>query len=79
MYKERKGMGLESPLMPNELPGYIFFLPSFSSSPFLGKRDREMFDERARKDPEEIINASTAFVLLPLIITPTPPRAILPL
>ena len=25
-------MGLDSPLMPNELPGYIFFLPFFSSS-----------------------------------------------
>ena len=32
MYKERKGMGLDSPLMPNELQGCIFFLPSFSSS-----------------------------------------------
>ena len=44
MYKERKGMGLDSPLMPNELPGYIFFLPSFSSSsssPSLGKGDTQ--------------------------------------
>ena len=42
MYKERKGMGLNSPLMPNELPGYIFFLPSFSSSsPSLGKGDTQ--------------------------------------
>ena len=47
-------MGLDSPLMPNELSGYIFFLPSFSSSssssspPSLGKGDREMFDQRAR-------------------------------
>ena len=37
-------MGLDIPLMPNELPGYIFFLPSFSSSPSLGKGDREMFE-----------------------------------
>ena len=91
MYKEleRKGMGLDSPLMPNELPGYIFFLPSFSSStssssPSLGKGDREMFDQRARKDLKKYINlsclsqlvgyitdaASTAFVLLPLITPP---------
>ena len=43
MYKEMKGMGLDSPLMPNELPGYIFFLPSFSSSssPSLGKGDTQ--------------------------------------
>ena len=80
MYKERKGMGLDSPLMPNKLPGYIFFLPSFSSSsssssPSLGKGDREMFDQRARKDLKKCISiyhvlvgcittdaASTAFV-----------------
>ena len=35
MYKERKGMGLDSPLMPNKLPGYIFFLSSSSSYLFL--------------------------------------------
>ena len=29
MYKEKKGMGLDSPLMPNKLPGFIFFLPFF--------------------------------------------------
>ena len=63
MYKERKGMGLDSPLMPNELPGYIFFLPSFSSSsssssssPSLGKGDREMLDQRARKDLKKCIS-----------------------
>ena len=59
MYKERKGMGLDSPLMPNELPGYIFFLPSFSSSsssPSLGKGDMEMFDQRARKDLKKCIS-----------------------
>ena len=56
MYKERKGMGLDSPLMPNELPGYIFFLPSFSSSPSLGKGDRKMFDQRARKDLKKCIS-----------------------
>ena len=57
MYKETKGMGLDSPLMPNELPGYIFILPSFSpsSSPSLGKGDREMFDQRARKDLKKCI------------------------
>ena len=59
MYKETKGMGLDSSLslMPNELPGYIFFLPSFSSSssPSLGKGDREMFDQRARKDLKKCI------------------------
>ena len=55
--KKRKGMGLDSPLMPNELPGYIFFLPSFSSSsPSLGKGDREMFDQRARKDLKKCIS-----------------------
>ena len=53
-------MGLDSPLMANELPGYIFFLPSFSSSsssssPSLGKGDREMFDQRARKDLKKCI------------------------
>ena len=49
----KKGMDLDSPLKPNELPGYIFFLPSFSSSssfPSLRKGDREMFDQSARKD-----------------------------
>ena len=56
MYKEGKGMGLDSPLMPNELPGYIFFLPSFSSSSSLGKGDREMFDQRARKDLKKCIS-----------------------
>ena len=58
MYKERKGMGLDSPLMPNELRGYIFFLPSFasSSSPSLGKGDREMFDQRARIDLKKCIS-----------------------
>ena len=58
MYKEGKGMGLDSPLMPNELPSYIFFLPSFSSSssPSLGKGDREMFDQRARKDLKKCIS-----------------------
>ena len=58
MYKERKGMGLDSPLMPNELPGYILFLPSFSSSssPSLGKGDREMFDQHARKDLKKCIS-----------------------
>ena len=41
----KKGMGLDIPLMPNELPGYIFFLPYFSSSsPSLGKGDREMLE-----------------------------------
>ena len=87
MYKERKGMGLDSPLMPNELRGYIFFLPSFassssSSSPSLGKGDREMFDQRARIDLKKCLSclsqlvacitdaASTAFVLLPLITPP---------
>ena len=54
MYKERKGMGLDSPLMPNELPDYIFFLPSFS--PSLGKGDRKMFDQRARKDLKKCIS-----------------------
>ena len=54
-------MGLDSPLMPNELSGYIFFLPSFSSSsssPSLGKGDREMFDQRARirKDLKKCIS-----------------------
>ena len=37
-------MGLDSPLMPNELPGYIFFLSSLapsSSSPSLGKGDTQ--------------------------------------
>ena len=40
-------MGLDSPLMPNELPGYISFLPSSSSSssssssPSLGKGDTQ--------------------------------------
>ena len=56
MYKERKRMGLDSPLMPNELPGYIFFLPSFSSSPSLRKLDTEMFDQRARKDVKKCID-----------------------
>ena len=68
MYKKKKGMGLDSPLnlMPNELPGYIFFLPSFSSSSSsslsLGKGDREMFDQRARKDLKKCI--STYLVLV---------------
>ena len=63
MYKERKGMGVDNPLMPNELPGYTFFLPSFSSSsssssssPSLGKGDREMLDQRARKDLKKCIS-----------------------
>ena len=55
MYKERKGMGVDNPLMPNELPGYTFFLPS-SSSPSLGKGDREMLDQRARKDLKKCIS-----------------------
>ena len=53
-------MGLDSPLMPNELRGYIFFPPSFasssSSSPSLGKGDREMFDQRARIDLKKCIS-----------------------
>ena len=58
MYKERKGMGLDSRLMLNELLGYIFFLPSFSSSssPSLGKGDSEMFDQRATKDLKKCIS-----------------------
>ena len=66
MYKERKGMGLDSPLMPNEWPGYIFFLPSFSSSssPSLGKRDMEMFDQRVRKDLKKCISLSIYHVLV---------------
>ena len=60
MYKERKGMGLDSLVMPNELLGYIFFLTSFSSSfsPSLGKGDREMFDQRTRKVLKKCINLS---------------------
>ena len=53
-------MGLDSPLMPNELLGYIFFLSSFSSSssssPSLGKGDRKMFDQRATKDLKKCIS-----------------------
>ena len=67
MYKERKGMGLDSPLMPNELSGYIFFLPSFSSSsssPSLGKGDREMFDQCARKDLKKCISNYHVLVCL---------------
>ena len=59
MYKEKKGIGLDSPLTPNKLPGFIFFLPSFSSSsssPSLGKGGREMFDQRARKDLKKCIS-----------------------
>ena len=57
MYKEKKGMGLDSPLMPNKLPGFIFFLPPFfsSSSPSLGKVVMETFDQRARKDLKKCI------------------------
>ena len=79
-------MGLDSPLMPNELPGYIFFLFSFSSSssPSLGKGGREMFDQRARKDLKKcIINLSCLSQLVGCItgyckhslclITPPPP------
>ena len=65
MYKERKGMGLDSPLMPNKSPGYIFFLPSFSSSsssPSLGKGDRGMFDQRARKDLKKFISIYNVLV-----------------
>ena len=46
-------MGLDNPLMPNELRGYIFFPPS---SPSLGKGDREMFDQRARIDLKKCIS-----------------------
>ena len=60
MYKERKGMGVDNPLMPNELPGYTFFSfsssSSSSSSPSLGKGDREMLDQRARKDLKKCIS-----------------------
>ena len=57
MYKEKKEMGLDSPLMPNKLPDFIFFLPSFfsSSAPSLGKGDMETFDQRARKDLKKFI------------------------
>ena len=48
--KEKKGMGLDSPLMPNKLPGFIFFLFFSSSSSSLGKEDMETFDQRTRKD-----------------------------
>ena len=52
--------------LPNELPGYIFFIPSFSSSssPSLGKGDREMFDQRARKDLKKCISLSIYHVLV---------------
>ena len=56
MYKERKGMGLDSPLMPNELPGYIFFLPSFLLLLLLLGKETEMFDQRARKDLKKCIS-----------------------
>ena len=52
-------MGLDTPLMPNEMLSYIFFLPSFSyfsSSSPLGKGDREMFDQHARKDLKKCIS-----------------------
>ena len=40
--QKRKGMGLDRPLLPIELAGYIFFLPFFSSSSSsLGKGDRK--------------------------------------
>ena len=57
-------MDLDSPLIPNELPGYIFFLPSFSSSssPSLGKGDREMFDQRTRKDLKKCISINHVLV-----------------
>ena len=85
MYKEKKGMGLDSPLIPNKLPGFIFFLPSFvsSSSPSLGNGDMKTFDQRARNDLKKCMNLSghsqlvgcvtdaAAFVLLPLIPPPT--------
>ena len=61
MYKERKGICLDSPLMPNKLPGYIFFLPSFSSSssPSLGEgyiQSGKFFYQRARKDLKKCIS-----------------------
>ena len=54
----KKGKEWYSPLMLNALPGYIFFLPSFSSSSSspLWKGDREMFDQRARKDLKKCIS-----------------------